>query len=172
MEAAHALHGTVGFGATISAVAERAGVQRLTVYRHFATEQELVTACAVHFFTTDPLPDPGPWSKIRDPETRFRTALAEVYCYYRRNEGNIANFYRDLSLKPFLRELGAPMFQHWQRVRDVLAIGWGLRGRRRRLLVAGIAHAIDFPTWRSLAREQRLSDDEAIELTTGMLRRV
>jgi len=166
------LHGTVGFGATISAVAERAGVQRLTVYRHFPTEQELVSACAVHFFTSDPPPDPGPWSRIGDPEARLRTALPEVYGYYRRNEGNIANFYRDLSLKPFLRELGAPMFQHWQRVRDALAAGWGVRGQRRSLLLAAVAHAVDFGTWRSLAGEQGLADKQAVELMAGMVRRV
>lgn len=73
------LHGTVGFGPSISAVAEPAGVQRLTVYRHFPTERELVEACAAHFFASDPLPDFHAWSRIREPERRLRAALAETY---------------------------------------------------------------------------------------------
>jgi AcrR family transcriptional regulator len=170
VEAAHELHGTVGFGATISAVAERAGVQRLTVYRHFPTEQELVRACAVHFFTRDPLPDPAPWRRIGDPEARLRVALSHVYAYFGRNEGNLANFQRDLSLKPFLRDLGAPMFEHWGVMRDVLTRGWGARGRRAGRLRAAIALALELGTWRSLVRQQGLSDEEAIDVMARMIR--
>jgi AcrR family transcriptional regulator len=44
-EAEMALHGSVGPAhTTISAVAERAGVQRATVYRHFPTREALVEA--------------------------------------------------------------------------------------------------------------------------------
>ena len=43
VEAAIKLHTTVGpAGTTISALAEEAGVTRLTVYRHFATREDLV----------------------------------------------------------------------------------------------------------------------------------
>ena len=49
-EAAMDLHGSVGPSrTTITAVAERAGVQRQTVYRHFATEEDLFAACSGHF---------------------------------------------------------------------------------------------------------------------------
>ena len=45
-EAAIELHGTVGPArTTLSAVAERAGVERRTLYRHFPTEAELFEAC-------------------------------------------------------------------------------------------------------------------------------
>ena len=43
-EAAVELHGSIGPArTTITAVAERAGVQRQTVYRHFPTEDDLLT---------------------------------------------------------------------------------------------------------------------------------
>src|SRR3954465_3419805 len=48
-ESAMELHGTVGPSRTsISAVAERAGVRRSTVYRHFPDETALFTACSTH----------------------------------------------------------------------------------------------------------------------------
>jgi hypothetical protein len=43
--------------------------------------------------------------------------------------------------------------------------GRGLRGgRRARSTRAAVAHAAAFPTWRSLTREQGLTDDEAVAL--------
>lgn len=173
IEAADRLHGTVGFvNASISAVAEAAGVERLTIYRHFPDERTLVAACAVNFFTHRPLPDPAPWRRTRDPEERLRTALGALYEWYGANEGNLANFFRDAPLKPFLYELGAPMVDYFGRVCDLLAAGRRARGRRRRRLLAAIGHALDFQTWRSLVRQQGLSDGEAVELMVRLVRSV
>src|SRR5688572_3264532 len=87
VEAAVALHEAVGgAGATISAIAERAGVERATVYRHFPDERSLFTACTRHYNAANPPPDPSPWHEIPAPETRLRVALAEIYAYYRRTE--------------------------------------------------------------------------------------
>src|SRR5215831_560871 len=61
-EAAVELHGTVGpVRTTVSAIAERAGVQRHTVYRHFPTEDDLYLACSSHFAALNPAPDPESW---------------------------------------------------------------------------------------------------------------
>ena len=51
-EAAIELHGTVGPArTTLSAVAERAGVERRTLYRHFPTEADLFAACSTHYLS-------------------------------------------------------------------------------------------------------------------------
>jgi AcrR family transcriptional regulator len=60
-EAAMELHGTVGPArTTVAAIAERAGVERLTVYRHFPDEQALFAACSSHWAQDHPFPDLGP----------------------------------------------------------------------------------------------------------------
>jgi AcrR family transcriptional regulator len=169
--AAEQLHGTVGFAnATISAVASRAGVERLTVYRHFPTEKDLVAACAVHFFSENPLPDARRWARIRNPEERLRFALTELYGYYGRTEGSMANFVRDLSLVSFLPEIGAPMWRAFGEFRETLARGWRVRGRRRAELRAAVGHALDFDTWRSLVRRQGLEERQAVELMVRLVR--
>src|SRR5215469_2787592 len=87
IDAAVELHTTLGPAqTTVSAIAERAGVERPTFYRHFPDEHALLTACSSHYLVTHPLPDPTSWGLIADPQTRLRRALAEVYAYYRRTE--------------------------------------------------------------------------------------
>src|SRR3954470_2068804 len=88
-EAAVDLHGAIGPArTTVSAVAERAGVQRHTVYRHFPTEQDLFAACSSHFFESDPPPDPQEWHDLEN-------ALDQLYAYYERNEAMYSNLFRD-----------------------------------------------------------------------------
>src|SRR5215218_5679232 len=76
VEAVFALHRECGPArTTISAIAERAGVERLTVYRHFKGEAELFAACSAHFRAEVPPPDPASWVTIREPAARVRSAL-------------------------------------------------------------------------------------------------
>ena len=170
-EAAVELHSTVGPArTTIAAIAERAGVQRHTVYAHFPTELQLFEACRAHEFTRDPLPHPAAWRRIADPETRLHAALDELYGYYARNEGQIANVLRDLDAVPVLRRLAGQELGAMRAMRDVLARGWGVRGRRRAALLAAIGHALDFESWRSLARRQGLEPAQAVELMVAFVR--
>src|SRR5215213_2393748 len=70
-EAAIDLHGSIGPSrTTLSAVAKRAGVERRTLYRHFATEADLFAACSSHWFAANPFPDLADWRAIRDPQRR------------------------------------------------------------------------------------------------------
>src|SRR5829696_1786436 len=86
-EAAVDLHGSVGPArTTISGVAERAGVQRATLYRHFPDEDALFVACSSHWMAQHPLPDPAGWAAIEDPDERLRVALKELYEWYERGE--------------------------------------------------------------------------------------
>src|SRR5688500_16831838 len=92
VEAAVALHGEVGPArTTVSAVAERAGVERHTYSRHFPDERSLLLACSGHFTALNPLPDPARWEAIADPQARLRRGIREVYGYYARHEGLLAN---------------------------------------------------------------------------------
>ena len=62
VEATVELHGSVGPAATtIAAIAEAAGVTRLTVYRHFPDEDALFAARSAHWLARQQLPDPAAW---------------------------------------------------------------------------------------------------------------
>jgi AcrR family transcriptional regulator len=159
------LHGAIGPAyTTISAIAERAGVQRLTVYRHFPDETSLFRACTSYGYHAYPPPDPSPWWEIEDPEARVRRALADLYAYYRRTEDVWTKVLRDLPLKPALFEVNRPFFEQMAVIRDRLAEGWRARGRPKTLLKAAIGHAMDFRTWRSLAVDQGLWDADVVEV--------
>jgi AcrR family transcriptional regulator len=162
-EAAVELHGTVGPARTsMSAVAERAGVRRSTLYRHFADEDALFDACSAHWAATNPLPDLGAWGAIRDPSERLSVALGELYAFYERNEPMLSNLLRDESVVASVAERFAAFRGYIDAARDVLLRGRGLRGRARRDVGAAIGHALSFGTWRSLVREQGMGDDQAV----------
>src|ERR687889_2576399 len=95
-EAAVELHQTVGPArTTVSAIAEKAGVQRHTYYAHFPELKDLYRACTAHNLERNPMPDPYRWAEISGPEERLRVALSEVYAYYSRQEAMISNVLRD-----------------------------------------------------------------------------
>jgi AcrR family transcriptional regulator len=170
-ESAFELHALVGPAqATISAIADRAGVQRHTVYRHFPEMVSLIEACTVHGMRTTGLPDPDPWQSIADPLTRLRTGLAEMYRYYRRNEQLIANIVRDMAVMPALVEGSAAYVRHIGRIHAVLLEPWSDDAPEgRRWLQAVVGLALDFGAWRALTRNQGLSDDDAVELMTRLV---
>ncbi|HKP90204.1 MAG TPA: helix-turn-helix domain-containing protein [Thermoleophilaceae bacterium] len=164
------LHREVGpANTTISAIAERAGVQRLTVYRHFPDERTLLRACSAHWRAGHPAPDPSPWPSIADPVERLRAAVAAFYAYYRSDEAMMAKIRRDAEAMPVLAETIADVRAYMEMVVEILAAGWGVRGRRRELLMAAIGHTIDFHTWRSLERLRGLAPDRAEELAVAMV---
>jgi AcrR family transcriptional regulator len=171
VEATVEMHESVGMArTTISAIAEKAGVQRLTVYRHFPDERALFTACRGYWLAANPPPDPASWSQVLDPEERLRKALAEVYAYHRRTEPMMANLVRDAQVMPLVLEIAQPYLQHWERMRYVLATGWGVADERLALLLAALGHALNFQTWRSLVRQQGLGDEQAVEVMVRMVR--
>ena len=169
-EAAADLHGTVGPArTTMSAVAERAGVQRHTVYRHFPTEADLFGACSTHFFTENPLPALEPWRAIKDPRQRLSQGLDELYDYYESTERMFSNILRDVELVDAIRPSLVPMESYLAEAGEILAAGWGARGKRRRLLAAALRHAVDFQTWRSLAAGNQITRTEAVELVIALV---
>jgi AcrR family transcriptional regulator len=170
VEATVELHKSIGMArTTISAIAEKAGVQRLTVYRHFPDERALFSACTGHYMGANPPPDPASWTQVANPKERLKMALAEVYAYHRRTEPIMANVIRDAPVHPLTREMAEPYFQLWERMQYVLVTGWGVEDERLALLLAALGHALDFQTWRSLVRQQGLNDEQAIEVMVGMV---
>jgi AcrR family transcriptional regulator len=171
VEAVFALHGEIGPArTTIKAIAQRAGVERLTVYRHFADEGAIFAACDAHFRSETPPPDPAAWADIVDPAERLRAALVAFYGFYRRGENMIANAERDAVGLPALAVLMAPRDAILAAVREDLLAAWAVGDRARTRLAAAIAHALRFDTWRSLARVEGLEDVEAAELMVDLAR--
>jgi AcrR family transcriptional regulator len=169
-EAAVGLHGSVGPArTTISAVADRAGVQRATVYRHFPDEEALFQSCSAHWATQNPPPDFGRWPEIANFDERLRTGLGELYDWYSRNEPMLENVSRDVALVPAMQAPAAAFAAALQAAADALVTGRAERGARRRRLRAAAGHAIGFGTWRSLVREQGLSDAEAVDLMARLV---
>jgi AcrR family transcriptional regulator len=168
-EAAIELHGAVGPSrTTLSAVAKRAGVERRTLYRHFPTEADLFAACSTHYFTANPWPDLGNWRAIRDPQQRLERALDELYAYYERTEPMFSNVLRDAEFVDFARDAVAPLHAYLEEAAEILTIGRQVRGRRRRLIMGALRHALAFSTWRSLSTNG-IGRSDAAKLVTALV---
>jgi AcrR family transcriptional regulator len=169
-ESAVALHEELGPARTsISAVADRAGVRRSTVYRHFPDEEALFGACSSHWRAANPAPDPAAWAAIADSRERTETALRELYAFYRSTECMYTSLLRDEPLVPIVHRLLGDFYGYLRAIQDILMAGRGLRGRAARRTRAAIGHALAFPTWRSLTRDQELADGDAVALMCALV---
>ena len=156
--AAVELHTSVGPArTTISGIAERAGVERHTVYAHFPDDNALFRACSEHWTTRHPLPDIEAVAEIGDPVRRLRRALGEMYAWYESVEGDLALFVRDASTVP--AEILGRRTAHLATMIDAVSRGWP----RRKSVRASIGHALEFETWRSLVRRQGLTRTQAVD---------
>lgn len=159
VEAAVHLHGTAGPALTsISAIAEHAGVTRLTVYRHFPDETALFEACSGHWLSQQRPPRPEEWGAIENPLERLTAGLADIYRFYRAGEQMLTLGIRDQHAVP------EPIRAAWEEMTrqyvEVLANAWPEADDPVRRAVIG--HAAAFSTWRSLCREQGLTDRDAV----------
>lgn len=169
-EAIMNLHEEVGPAqTTVSAIADKAGVQRATVYRHFPDVEAQVAACSAHWLSLHPPPDPSPWMEIADPDERLRAALKDLYGWYEATAPTVLKLYRDAPLVPPIQTRMEARDAAMEATAELLLDGRGLRGARKRRARAAIAHALAFGTWRSLVGEQGLGDDEAVELMAGLV---
>lgn len=161
-EAAVRLHTTVGPSETsFAAVAEAAGVTRLTLYRHFADRDELFAACMSHWRALHPPPDPTEWTMVRPFERRLRVAVHGMYGWYAENAADLEPIYRDAAFTPASTHRARR--ENIERMADAVLLSDGdvPRGHAVR---AAVGHVLGFPTWRSLAVEEGCSLDEAVEL--------
>jgi AcrR family transcriptional regulator len=169
VEATAALHEQLGPANTsIKAIAEKAGVQRLTVYRHFPDDASLFQACTSHYFGQHPPPDMADWATIEHAGERTRTALLAFYRYYRSTEGMMSGAYRDFDR---VKAMQPPMEQfqaYLDQVRDDLLASWNLEPADKKTLSITLRHCLRFTTWASLKNEN-LSDKKIVELVMSWI---
>jgi len=167
-EAAFDLHSTIGPAqTTISAVADRAGVQRHTVYHHFPDMTSLMQACTEHGMRITGIPAAASWRAIEEPSPRLQHALAELYAYYRANARLLGNVVRDMPLTAHFGGQEA-FLDHMAGLFSALADGWPGDSDVQRKRMAAIGHAMSFETWRSLT-DQGLQDAEAVDLMVRLV---
>jgi len=159
VEAAVDLHGSVGPAhTTISMVAERAGVQRHTLYAHFPDERSLFLACSGLALERDPLPDAASWRAIESRRERLRVGIQAIYGWYERNADLAACVLRDAGYHRLTREtITMHLEPRMKTYREIL--GKALAAKQRAVL----SLALSFFTWRTLVRECGLKRSAAVE---------
>jgi len=166
-EATVDLHGSIGPArTTVAAIAEAAGVQRHTVYRHFPTEDELFSACAQHYWDLHPWPDPREWESVDDPIGRLRTALTQMYRFYAEIEPMLSNVLRDAGEMEVVARAEQVYRDYVREASRSLA---GAVAPGRPLTRAAVRHAMEFSTWRSLVRQAGISSRAAVGLMLALV---
>jgi AcrR family transcriptional regulator len=159
VEAAIDLHGSVGPAlTTFSMIAERAGVQRHTLYAHFPDERSLSLACSGLTLERDPLPAAEPWREIDERRERLRAGLLAVYGWYEHNAALAACVLRDAEHHALTREIVEMRFgPAMASYREVL--GAKLTAKQRAVLQL----ALSFFTWRTLVADGGLKTKAAVD---------
>jgi len=168
VEAIMQLHQEVGPShATVSAVAERAGVERLTVYRHFHDDTAMLAACSHRYFELNPLPDPSAWAGELDPARRARRGLRELYAFFGRTASMFEKVYRDAGVSEPVKNAVTQFDAHLGNLADGLATAWprDKSAPRRRVI---LRHATKFATWQSLEADG-VDNKQKVELLLAWL---
>lgn len=171
--AAFDLHATVGPSrTTIQAIAEKAGVQRHTVYAHFPELEALYRACTEHGMQVTGMPVPDPWLAIADPIERVQFGLMDLFGWYRANERMLRNVLHDID--PVAPAPTEPDLFDVRMVRlfDALATSWVRRDADLGpTLSAVLTLAMSFETWATLTGAG-LSDEHAVRCLVTILKTV
>jgi AcrR family transcriptional regulator len=167
-EAIMQLHGEVGpRNTTVSAIAARAGVERLTVYRHFKDEAAMFAACSERYLQIHPPPDSTAWAGEHDPARRTRRGLGALYAFFGRTAPMFAKIYRDVGEYVALRQIMDRFDAYLRGLADELAAAWpdDPAAPPRQLI---LRHAAKFATWQSLEAEA-VGNEEKVDLMLGWL---
>jgi AcrR family transcriptional regulator len=165
VEATIALHGSIGASqTTLSMVAERAGVQRHTLYAHFPDEHSLNLACSGLQLERDPLPDAAAIAVIADPRERLRAGLRALYGWYERNAGIAGCAVRDAEFHEPTQRIVA--------LRIAPPMG-ALAGTLAAVLpphrIPMLRLMLGYHAWRSLAQESGLPPDVVVETAASAI---
>jgi len=168
VEAALELCATAGPATlTVSAVAERARVQRLTVYRQVGDAAALLAACQERIETEPSRPDPTAWEVWPDPVDRLLVALEAIFAHYRATGPLLGKALGDETANPATARLTAPYHAMVERAVDTLAAGWTGDPSRSAAVRAALRLVVAFETWRSLIGESGLAEADAIDVLVG-----
>jgi AcrR family transcriptional regulator len=167
VEATVELHGTVGPSATtVMGIADKAGVTRATVYRHFPNDLSLMNACSTHWLGQQVRPRPDAWGQIAGAEERLRAGLTDLYRFYRKGESMLTLIYRDLECLP--KEHQLELQERDDHCQEVLLAAFPNRTRSGHRLRAVVGHAVSFWTWRSLCISNQLSNKAAVDVMVDL----
>lgn len=170
--AAFGLHATIGPSrTTIRAIADRAGVQRHTVYAHFPDLDSLYEACTAHGIRSSGMPEPDGWHAVPDPLDRLRHGLREMVAWYRTNDQMLGNVLFDIDPSAPPPTAPDPFELRMGSLHEALAEGWEVGPDRRPTVEAVIGHALAFATWKSLA-QGGLTDEQVVAVLVGLVTRV
>lgn len=167
VEAAVGLHRTVGLDATVTDIAEAAGVTRATVYRHFPDDAALFAACSSHWRSQQRRPDPSRWREAEAGSARLRTALADLYRYFAAGADLLTNVSRALDrLPPDVSRAIADEAAGW---REAIVEIVAPPPDERAVTEGVVGHVTSFPTWRSLVLDHGVAEGEVVELMAGLV---
>jgi AcrR family transcriptional regulator len=162
VDAAIELHQTTGImGSSIAAIAERAGVGRVTVYRHFPDYDAIIHACTTHYMGINPPPQVTDWEALVDPEVLLPTVVADVYDYFQANEPMFTQGATNSIYIPYLAERMVEIGMYWTGIRDWLITRLLNERMPTQDQAALVGLLLSFTGWQALVRQQQLSFDAA-----------
>jgi AcrR family transcriptional regulator len=164
VQATFDLHGEQGIAATsMKQIAERAGVSVGTVYHHFPSYDDAITACGQLVFGLAPPPDETVFEGLADAPGRLRALVQALYRQYR-TIPMIEMARAEQHVSPVLQQVFAEEAERRARLaRQALAPA--VADARLARLAAGL---LDISVWRALT-ETGLDTDEAAELVADLI---
>jgi AcrR family transcriptional regulator len=152
---------------TISAIAERAGVQRLTVYRHFPDDDDLLQACSSGWMALHPAPRPD--AAAGSGEEACHAGLLALYTYYSGTSRMWTSIYRDEAEVAALHRPMKGFRDYLARYADALLDRLKPGKSKSGSAMATLRHAVGFETWASL-HALGLSDAAKADLVVGWVK--
>ena len=153
---------------SIKSIAEEAGVQRLTVYRHFPDDESLFQACTSHWLASHPLPGMPVIEHGIEPSDLVASTLLDFYRYYRANERMWTVSYRDVDEVEALQAPMAEVEAYLDQVRKRLLAVLSPASMSNKQLSVTLGHCLRFTTWQSL-KSEKLSDKKIVELVMNWI---
>jgi len=166
VDATMQLHQDKGLLATtVSDIAKRAGVGKVTVYRHFPSDTELVEACSGQYFHLNPFPDLESWSSIASARIRIMKALKDTYEFHNKTEPMMSGILSEARNHPVVQ----PYHDFWAQAVEVLASDLPPAFSNDKTFKARLSLALSFDTWYILTKKQRLSENQALVIMLDLL---